>query len=166
MAGLTGGAGDPAIAAAVRVSTGFFAHALRVRGDGLEQCIGLDGLADPLLVSMTQQVGLPEAWHAQPLQIGTTMRFSAAFEPGLGAMVAAPALSPAVSTPFGDLLVDPFQLAVVAIGVVGTERRLDLLVQLANDPLLIGLELAVQSFGTTVTQPLWFGSALKLTVQP
>jgi pimeloyl-ACP methyl ester carboxylesterase len=150
---------------AITISAGFFSHTLRVRADGLDECIGPTAQSDPLLVSLVQQIGLPQAWHRNALRIGTQIRFSAAVEPGIGALIASSMLIPGVPTPFGELLLDPSAAVVGAFGVVGAERRLDWPLALPNDPLLVGTSLAVQSFGASASQPTRLGAALQLTVQ-
>lgn len=166
VAGLQVGSSNLAFLGSVQVSTGFLAYALGTRNDALEQCIGPAAQSDPQLVSLSQQFGLAEAWASRPLRIGASARFSIGVEPGLGAAVIANGTIPPVSTPFGDLRVDPSSAFVGAIGVVGADRRLDFSVAVPLDPQLVGLELAVQAFGTTVTQPLWLGSVVRSVVLP
>jgi pimeloyl-ACP methyl ester carboxylesterase len=166
VAGLQVGANDPSFLSALQVSSGFLGHALGTRNDGLEQCIGDAAQTNPQLVSLSQQFGLAEAWASRPLQIGATTRYSIGVEPGLGVAVLSGGSIPPVPTPFGDQRVDPFTAFVGAIGVVGAERRLDFDVAVAFDPQLVGVELAVQAFGTTATQPMWLGSAVSTVVLP
>lgn len=166
VAGLQVGSSNLAFLGSVQVSTGFLAYALGTRNDALEQCIGPTAQSDPQMVSVSQQFGLAEAWASRPLQIGASTRYSIGVEPGLGAAVIADGAIPPVPTPFGDLRVDPSTAFVGAIGVVGVERRLDFSVAVPLDPQLVGIELAVQAFGTTVTQPLWLGSAVRGVVLP
>lgn len=166
VAGLQVGSSNLAFLGSLQVSSGFLAYALGTRNDALEQCIGPAAQSDPQLVSLSQQFGLAEAWTSRPLQIGATTRYSVGVEPGLGAAVIAGGTISPVPTPFGDLRVDPLTAFVGAFGVVGVDRRLDFSVAVPFDPQLVGIELVVQAFGTTVTQPLWLGSAVSGVVMP
>lgn len=166
VAGLQTNATDPAFASSVQIGLGFFGHVLGTDTSGLENCIGPSAQQDPQLLALQQQFGIPQAWSTRPLQLSSTTRYSVGVEPGLGAMLVAGGMVPPISTPFGDLLVDPSTAFIAALAVVGPERRLDLSVSVPFDPQLVGLELAVQAFGTTTTQPMRFGSALSSIVQP
>lgn len=165
VAGLQIGTSNQAFLSALQVSSGFLAHSLHTRTDGLEQCLGPAALSDPQLLSLSQQYGLGEVWAARSLRIGATTRYSIGVEPGLAAAVIASGLIPPVATPLGQLLVDPFTAFVGALGITGSERRYDFDLPVPLDPQLVGLELAMQAFGTTATQPMWFGSALRDVVQ-
>lgn len=164
LVGLSGTVVDPIFQRSVAVSTGFFGHVVDSTSNGLEDCIGQTALAEPHLLSLTQRIGKPEAWSAGPVQIGASTNLAVAVEPGLGVMIASTPLAGSLATPFGELLVDPAYLTILSIGVVGTERRLDLALAVPNDPQLVGLTFAMQSFGTSVNEPMTFGSAVQLTV--
>lgn len=146
---------------------GLFRHALGLSPNGLDEAVGPPAQADTRLVALQQEFARALPWTSAGLRLGTTVRASAGLEPGFGGLAAAgaPRIAP-VPTPFGDLRVDPLSAFVGAIGVVGAERRLDFNVVVPFDPQLVGLELAVQAFGTTVTQPFWLGSVFSGVVLP
>lgn len=156
---------QPQFARTVAVSTGFFDHVLGLAVDGLERAIGPDALQESLLSSLQFATTEPQMWLADELQIGHTTRISIAAEPlGIAILAAAHDLGPAIPTPFGTLRIDPASLFIAAVGLTGPDRRGDLTVPIANDPALIGLRVALQGAGATLTESIWLGSAAGMHV--
>jgi hypothetical protein len=133
----------------------------------LEQALGPASLAEPRLLSLTQQFAEPLVWTSAPLALGASLRASVGMEPGLGGLAAAfaPPLGP-ISTPLGELRLDPALAFVLAAGVVGSERRFDSVLIVPADPVLVGAPLSLQALGPSFQQPLQFGSTIALTVLP
>jgi hypothetical protein len=133
----------------------------------LEQALGPASLAEPRLLSLTQQFAEPLVWTSAPLALGASLRASVGMEPGIGGLAAAfaPPVGP-IATPLGELRLDPNLAFVLAAGVVGSERRFDVPLTLPADPALVGAPLSLQALGPSFTLPLQFGSALGLSVLP
>jgi dienelactone hydrolase len=142
-------------------------HVLAMSPSALEQALGPASLAEPRLLSLTQQFAEPLVWTSAPLALGASLRASVGMEPGLGGLAAAfaPPLGP-ISTPLGDLRLDPALAFVLAAGVVGSERRFDSVLIVPADPVLVGAPLSLQALGPSFQQPLQFGSTIALTVLP
>jgi dienelactone hydrolase len=142
-------------------------HVLAASPSALEQALGPAALAEPRLLSLTQQFAEPLVWTSAPLALGASLRASVGMEPGIGGLAAAfaPPVGP-IATPLGELRLDPNLAFVLAAGVVGSERRFDVPLTLPADPVLVGAPLSLQGLGPSVTQPLQFGSALGLSVLP
>lgn len=152
---------------AAAVGLGFLRHALDLSVSGLDEVIGPPALAEPRLVSLSQEFADVQTWTDGPLRIGASMRASGGMEPGIGGIAAAFAAPTApLPTPFGDLRLDPTSAFVLAADVVGAGRRLDAAIALPPAPPLLGLPLGLQTLGPTRTQPLWFGNAIGLAVVP
>jgi pimeloyl-ACP methyl ester carboxylesterase len=153
-------------AVTVAVSTGFFSHCMGIATDGLERVIGPAAQSEPLLHSVQFQAQTPQLWLAGDLQIGAQTRVSIAGEPGIAGLAAAKTVVPSIPTPYGLLHLDPVTAFVAAVGITGPSLRTDILIGIPNDPLLIGLEVALQGLSVTTIDPLLLGSAQQVYVQP
>jgi hypothetical protein len=94
------------------------------------------------------------------------VRVSLAAEPGFGMILAAPARTAGLDTPFGRLLLDPAQLQVHASGIVPRSGRLDASLAVPSNPALVGTTITMQAIGATPTSPLRLGAAATFTVGP
>jgi dienelactone hydrolase len=133
----------------------------------LELALGPPALAEPRLVTLSQEFAAPVVWADLPLPLASTTRLSAGMEPGIGAIAVAPApLVGPLPTPLGELRLDPASAFVLAAGVVGTARRFDAAITMPNQPALLGAPLGVQGLGPSRIAPLWLGSVIQLAVGP
>lgn len=148
------------------IGASFFYHFLAASPTAFEHCNGPDALAEPRLVGLDQEISLPQVWASSPLRVGTRVRFSVAVEWGNGGMLIALGQSSALPTPFGALLLDPSSMSLYALGFAESERRIDAIMDVPNDPLLVGFELALQGFGPSAGSPFVLGAAVTLRVEP
>lgn len=148
------------------VGVGFLKHFLDLGTGGLEKAVGPEAQAESRFVMLAQEIATPQIWAANPLQIGMGTRLSVAVEEGPGGIIAAPSLGPGYSTPIGTLALDANTAFILAAGRARGDRRIDAYVSVPNLLPLIGLNVALQAFGATSTQPLQLGSAMLLTVKP
>jgi predicted esterase len=146
-------------------SIGFLQHCLDVQPNGLESVFGPDALADLYLDHAVREVVVPQVWVASTLQIGTRTRVSMVVEGGPAVLLAAAALSPAIPTPFGDLLLDPASLFVASIGQADAFDRADMVVDVPADPMLVGLPIALQALGNGLGDIVLLGSATLTSLQ-
>ncbi|HEB53438.1 MAG TPA: hypothetical protein ENI87_09315 [bacterium] len=145
------------------IVVGYFGHFLRRSLSGLDAVFGPDGAGDPNLSTLEVDVAVPQVWADQPLTIGQTTRVSIALEAGLAGLLGAGATSAPIPTMFGTVLIDLSTAFTVAESVASSER-IDFTIDVPNDPLLVGVNLAVQGVGVTVSQPLFLGTALEFSV--
>ncbi|HEU4419587.1 MAG TPA: hypothetical protein VFT55_11655, partial [Planctomycetota bacterium] len=132
---------------------------------GLEQAVGPVAQSESRFLMLSQQVATPQIWAARPLRIGMDTRLSVAAEEGLGGIIVAASLGPGYPTPFGELKLDASTTFLLATGRARAERRIDANVTVPNLVPLIGVNVALQAFGATSTQPLQLGSSIVLTVK-
>ena len=144
---------------------GFFGHFMQGSVTGLEGILGVDGQSDPNLASFQVETYVPQTWSDGQLSIGQTSRISVSIGGIFGLVLAANSLSALpVTTPFGDLLIDPVTVATFQQGLSATER-FDAPISVPNTSSLIGVELALQGAGPTSTAPFRLGSALSFVIQ-
>ena len=125
--------------------------------------LGAEGLSEAHLVQVDRQVVTPVAWCDSPLSIGRVTRLSVASENGYVGMLGAHAEAGPISTPIGDLLLDPTSAFAIAQTLTSTQR-FDLYLPVPNNPLLVGVTFAVQGAGATVTAPFLLGSAMAFRI--
>ncbi len=148
-----------------RMGSGFLRHFLTNDRTALEQAIGIAPLTAPHMVGIHMVIERPQIWTTGPLQVGQTTRVSIAIEPGLGAVISAVSLAPALPTPFGPLLLDPASTYVALAGVAGYEHRADGFITVPNDPQLVGFDFAMQAAGPARDYALLLGDAFSLVVE-
>ena len=148
------------------ISASFFQHFLAASPTAFERCNGPDALAEPRLIALDQEISLPQVWASSRLRIGGRVRFSVAVEWGNGGLLIALGQGAALPTPFGSLLLDPSSMSLYALGFAETERRIDAIMDVPNDPQLIGFELALQGFGPSASSPFILGAAVTLRIEP
>jgi hypothetical protein len=85
---------------------------------------------------------------------------------GFAGLFASVGFGAGVSTPFGTLLLDPTTVVSLADGHAQREFRVDFVVDVPNDPYLVGLTVAIQGIGATASGALLLGSAFQFTIQP
>ncbi|HEX6811505.1 MAG TPA: hypothetical protein VF384_07770 [Planctomycetota bacterium] len=159
----------PSIAVFQRVAdvgVGFLRHFLDIGVGGLEQAVGPEAMSESRFLMLAQEVTKPQIWVASPLQIGQGTRLSVAAEVGFGGILGAMSLSSGVPTPMGTLLLDPGTSFMLSAGFARADRRIDTYVDVPNLAQLVGVSVALQAYGATLTMPLQLGSAIEVTVKP
>lgn len=151
--------------AAVDGSVGFLRHSMNVDASGLESLFGPGADQDPTLSLMLREVAVPQMWLADDLSIGALARVSMAVNGGPAALLAAVSMSPAISTPFGTLLIDPASLFPFAVAQANTFDRVDVVIDLPPDAALVGLAVAFQGIGAGAANPFVLGNATLTYVQ-
>ncbi|HEU4417309.1 MAG TPA: hypothetical protein VFT55_00145 [Planctomycetota bacterium] len=148
------------------VGVGFLNHFLGLGTGGLEQAVGPVAQSESRFLMLSQQIATPQIWAARSLRIGMDTRLSVAAEEGFGGILVAASLGPGYPTPIGELKLDASTTFLLAMGRARAERRIDANVTVPNLVPLIGVDVALQAFGATSTQPLQLGSAIVVTVKP
>jgi pimeloyl-ACP methyl ester carboxylesterase len=137
----------------VKVTRGFLQHCMGISPMGFETTIGLEALAEPMLVSLQQETVVPQVWMQKAFQIGQTTRVSVATHGSLAVLMGAGNVMPGVPTPFGPLAIDLGSLFVMGVAVTSTRQRADIQVTMPADPLLIGVPIALQALAETPGTP-------------
>lgn len=163
LAGLSGAA-DAHFRRTVAIGVGFFRHFLDVDARGLEHCIGPAALAAAEVHAVEFAVAQPRVWARDRLGPGRTVRVSLACEEGIGGVLAAASAGYGTPTPVGLLLLDPASVYTWHSGVAGRERRIDGLLSVPNNPVLVGARIALQGIGPATAAPTQLGSAIELVV--
>lgn len=166
VAGLATGASPAVFERVADVGTNFFRLFLLDDANAVERCIGPAALAEPRLVELAQQIVEPRVWAPRPLRIGRRARVSLAAEEGLGGILVASSTAAPIATSIGTLLLDPASGFMWTIAPLERPRRIDAVVEVPNDPLLIGLTVAFQAIGPTPSDPLLLGTAVQYVVTP
>jgi hypothetical protein len=166
IAGLGSAAATPDMRTAASLASGFLRHFLTDDVSALEASLGPATVSLPGIVEFRHRVALPQAWMAGPARIGQQVRFSLAAESGFAGLFASVGFGAGVSTPFGTLLLDPTTVMSLADGQAQREFRADFVVDVPNDPYLVGLPVAIQGIGATASGALLLGSAFQFTIQP
>ncbi|MEZ5963946.1 MAG: hypothetical protein R3F56_08895 [Planctomycetota bacterium] len=149
---------------AANLVTGFFDRYLDDDATGLEDVLGPRARAQPRLVRIDVEVRGPELWMSGRPAPGQVVTSTLAAEPGAAALLAAAA--PArLTTPFGDLLLDPASTVLVAVGTTGIDRLWLLTLAIPNDSGLLGVRLPFQALGT-VAAGLRLSGSFTLEIQP
>jgi dienelactone hydrolase len=149
----------------IDIGIGFFRHFLTADPLAMDRCVGAVAQAETRLVSIEQQVLAPQVWVSDMLRVGHRTRISVAGQPGMAGVLVALSQCAGVSTPFGTLLLDPTSVAVLNLGPVSAEGRLDTMFEVPDDPGLIGFSLSFQAVGDMAFMPVSFGSAITLVVE-
>lgn len=146
------------------IATGFFRHFLDVDVCGMDRCVGPAALADAAVVGFEQTIVQPRIWSAAPLQIGQTVRISVSAEEGNTAILASDVVTPGLPTAIGTLLLDPATAFTWAIGATVRDQRVDVDLVVPNNPVLIGMPIAMQPAAPSALSAMQFGSAAAFAV--
>ncbi|MEO6595336.1 MAG: hypothetical protein ABIP94_11335 [Planctomycetota bacterium] len=166
IAGLGAGPLTEVFERAADLGIGFLDHFMGLSVSGLDAVVGPPALADPHLLQLSQEVAVPQVWADSELHVGVASRLSVIAQPGLAGLLAAFAPGPGIPTPLGILALDPATAFTLAAMPVGVHQRFDVMVQIPNQPSLVGLPLVLQAIGATPIALLWLGSTLHMSVRP
>lgn len=150
----------------VAVSRGFLQHCLRAGPTGLESAIGPAALADPHFSSLQREALIPQMWTDARFRLGTSTRVSIAIEGAFAGLFASPAAIAPFPTGIGDLEIDPTLAFSLGIGFSNPDQRVDLVVNIPNDPLLLGTDVAMQSLGETPVGVVKLSNPVFLPIEP
>lgn len=149
-----------------RLAVGFFDQFLGEGWSGLEAALGAEGAAERRLQSLEHATFVPQMWSDRGLHVGSQTRLGVVAEAGAIGLLASPQLaSVPVPTAIGWFALDPF--AFHKLGVVQSPNGLaEFVVSVPASASLVGTPLAVQCYGPTVNDPVWFGSAVQFVIEP
>jgi hypothetical protein len=146
-----------------KVFEAFFGHFLLSSLIGLEAVMGVDGYADQNVVAVDVDTAVPQAWCADKVHLGSTIRVSVAAEPGFAGLIVAGEMGLPTLTSIGTLLLDTSSAFSFGESFIFGDR-LDVLVGIPNEPELIGCDFAIQGVGGAINSVLMLGSALSLGI--
>jgi pimeloyl-ACP methyl ester carboxylesterase len=157
---------DQAVFARVRsVMVGFCDRFLGGSDVGLEGVFGAAARAEARLARTATAVQAAELWRDRAPTLGATLALGIAGEPGAAALLIA-AGPGQVLTPFGELLLDPASVVVLATPVVSSVRLVALPLLVPNDAGLIGADIPLQIAAPVRDQALRLGRSLTLRITP
>lgn len=143
----------------------FCARFLQDSDISLDSVLGSDARSEPRLSRTSTQVRAPELWRVGAPRVGTTVRLSAAGEPGLAILLLAAGRAN-LPTPIGDLLLDPLTLVALPPLAVDATRTATLSLLIPAEPGLAGAVVPAQIAAPTRDAPIRLGRALDLRILP
>jgi len=146
-----------------KIFRAFFGHFLLGSVIGLEAVLGVDGYGDPNLVAVDVDTAVPQAWCANKVLLGSTIRVSVAAEPGFAGLVVGGQMGMPTMTSIGTLLIDSASAFSFGETFIFGDR-LDVLVTIPYVPELVGCDFAIQGVGGAMNSVLMLGSALSLGI--
>ena len=147
----------------LKIVSGFFGQFFSDKLEGLETVLGVDGLAEPHLVSLDKETVVPQAWSDGQLRVGSQTRISVSAEAGFAGLIVASDVATPTQTSVGSLLLDPSS-AVPLVETLIVGSRLDVIITVPALSQLIGTSFAVQGGGATINEPFKLGSAISFTI--
>ncbi len=149
-----------------RLGLSFLRRFLIDHPSSLDAVLGAAARTGVNFVSLAQEYESPEVWLGDRVRIGHRVRLSMAGEPGIAGVLAAFRTLPApVSTPIGQLFLDPASAMIGPYGATGWERRHDFLMQVPSDPGLVGFRFHVQAVGTGRGGGLRLGNTIPIEIE-
>lgn len=150
----------------VRSGAGFLGHVMRLESTGLDRAIGTEALSDPLVALLQTDIMTPQLWLDHEFRIGAQSLVCSATPGTWSILLAASSTIQPIATSFGDLLVDPASMFPLAFLIAPAGAAAEAAVAVPNDPLLVGLPVALQTIGEVPGQQIRLGNAWQLQVLP
>jgi len=148
------------------VCRGFLQHCLRADPTGLEEAIGPAAITDPLMTSLQREIAVPQMWTDSRFHLGATTRMSIAIDGVFAGVFASPNAIAPLPTGIGDLEIDLNSAFLLAFGLANSEQRVDIVLAIPNDPLLITAQVALQSLGESPVGSIKLSNPIFLPIEP
>ncbi|MCB9919670.1 MAG: alpha/beta fold hydrolase [Planctomycetes bacterium] len=145
--------------------SGFLLRFVEDDVDALATALGPEVRRQSLVDDLRTEIDEPQLLQLEPAHSAKSFRIAIAAEPGPYGL-ALGASKTSLSTPFGELGLDPATLLVIGIGTTGTSKLTELVLDTPSDPRFIGHDFGLQALATRARVGLRLSPPVWITIQP